>query len=313
MFKSPTPMNIGKTLSLCALALAACTDCHAPVPPKAKPQGPLVTAPEPTGVAPERSSAEYAEHIRALEKRLPPGFTITLEPPFVVAGNEEPTAVRAHAKDTVGWATARLKQDFFDKEPARILDVFLFKDAQSYRKGALELFHKEPTTPYGYYSSENSALVMNIATGGGTLVHELVHPFVEADFPDAPPWLNEGLGSLFEQSAEREGHIVGLTNWRLAGLQEAIKERSLPPFEPLLSADAHAFYNEDSGTNYAQARYLCYYLQERGLLTRFYREMRAFHSDDPTGKETLLRVLGEQDLVVFQRRWERFVLALHFP
>ena len=56
---------------------------------------------------------------------------------------------------------------------------------------------------------------MNIATGGGTLVHELVHPYVEADFPGAPPWLNEGLGSLFEQSDERDGYIVGLTNWRL--------------------------------------------------------------------------------------------------
>ena len=35
---------------------------------------------------------------------------------------------------------------------------------------------------------------MNISTGGGTLVHEIVHPFIEANFPACPPWLNEGLG-----------------------------------------------------------------------------------------------------------------------
>ena len=46
---------------------------------------------------------------------------------------------------------------------------------------------------------------MNIATGGGTLVHEIVHPFVEANFPGCPTWFNEGLGSLYEQSAERKG------------------------------------------------------------------------------------------------------------
>ncbi len=184
---------------------------------------------------------------------------------------------------------------------------------RSYRKKAIELFHAEPETPYGYYTSKHGALVMNIATGGGTLVHEIVHPFVEVDFPDAPPWLNEGLGSLFEQSDERDGHIVGLTNWRLAGLQKAIRDKRLPPFEPVLRADTRAFYDEDPGTNYAQARYLCYWLQEQGLLVRVYREFRARRAEDPSGIEALRRVIGERDLGAFQARWERYVLALHFP
>ena len=42
---------------------------------------------------------------------------------------------------------------------------------------------------------------MNIATGGGTLVHEIVHPFMAANFEQCPSWFNEGLGSLYEQSA----------------------------------------------------------------------------------------------------------------
>ena len=90
-------------------------------------------------------------------------------------------------------------------------------------RGVKSLTGNEPGTPYGFYSAKHNGLFMNIATGGGTLVHEIVHPYVEADFPNAPPWLNEGLGSLFEQSADRDGHIVGLTNWRLAGLQRAIR------------------------------------------------------------------------------------------
>jgi hypothetical protein len=221
--------------------------------------------------------------------------------------------VRSRAEGIVRWAAEHLKQDFFAEEPKRILDVLLFKGARSYRAKAIDLFHAAPTTPYGYYSSDNGALVMNIATGGGTLVHEMVHPFVEADFPDAPPWLNEGLGSLFEQSDERDGHIVGLTNWRLEGLQHAIALHKMGRLDDLFAADSHAFYDEDPGTNYGASRYLCYYLQERGLLVRFYHEFRAHHGDDPTGVATLRSVLGEPDIAAFQPRWEAYVAKLHFP
>jgi len=51
-------------------------------------------------------------------------------------------------------------------------------------------------------------------------VHEIVHPFMAANFPDCPAWFNEGLASLYEQSSERDGKIIGLTNWRLAVCRE---------------------------------------------------------------------------------------------
>jgi hypothetical protein len=69
----------------------------------------------------------------------------------------------------------------------------------------------------------------------------------------------------------------------------------------------------DRGTNYAQARYLCYYLQEKGLLARFYREFRANRKDDPTGYNTLKKVLDEKDMTAFKKRWEEFVLKLRYP
>ena len=72
------------------------------------------------------------------------------------------------------------------------------------------------------------------------------------------------------------------------------------------------FYREDTGTNYAQARYLCYYLQEKGLLRKFYKEFVANAKTDPTGYKTLQRLVGERDMAVFQRRWTAFVLKLTF-
>lgn len=242
----------------------------------------------------------------------PAGFTVVSIPPFTVIGDDSPDRVRAHARSTVLWAATKLREDFFETDPEPV-KVWLFKDAKSYERNARALFGDTPSTPYGYYSAEHQALVMNIATGGGTLVHELVHPFVRANFPECPAWLNEGLGSLFEQSAEKDGHIRGLTNWRLEGLQAAIRAGEVPSFRALTGTSTDEFYGEDRGTNYAQARYLLYYLQERELLVRYFREAHAQSRVDPTGYQTLQRVLGEKDMASFQRRWEAWVLKLEFP
>jgi hypothetical protein len=154
---------------------------------------------------------------------------------------------------------------------------------------------------------------MNIATGGGTLVHEIVHPFMAANFPSCPAWFNEGLGSLYEQCGDREGRIVGFTNWRLAGLQAAIRKKQLPTFQRLCTMTDQDFYRDDRGTHYAQARYLCYYLQEQGLLQKFYRRFAAKHGEDPGGYRTLETVLARDDMQAFQKEWEAFVLKLTFP
>jgi hypothetical protein len=144
-------------------------------------------------------------------------------------------------------------------------------------------------------------------------VHEIVHPFVAANFPECPAWFNEGLGSLYEQSDERKGRIIGRTNWRLEGLQKAIGKRRVPDFRSLLATTHREFYNDERGTNYAQARYLCYYLQEHDLLVKFYERFRADCRQDPSGHATLCAVLGRDDLEEFQKEWERYVLDLRFP
>lgn len=262
----------------------------------------------------ELSDADYAQHMMQLKAKVPPkGFTVVIERPFVVVGDGPPQTLRMRAEQTVRWAVVRLKKDYFTKDPGRILDIWLFKDKESYEKHTKEIFGDQPTTPFGYYSSRHGALIMNIATGGGTLVHEIVHPFMRANFPECPAWFNEGLASLYEQSSTRDGHIVGLTNWRLAGLQKALKAGTVPAFKDLTATTEHQFYMEDPGTNYAQARYLCYWLQEKGLLVRFYREFTAARKEDPTGYETLKKVIGTDDMPAFQKTWGEFVLKLTFP
>ena len=153
---------------------------------------------------------------------------------------------------------------------------------------------------------------MNISTGGGTLVHEIVHPFMERNFPQCPSWFNEGLASLYEQCRDQSGHIRGSTNWRLRGLQGAIQSDRVPSFKDLCETTREQFYREDPGTNYSQARYLCYYLQEQGLLKKYYEAFRSSVAHDPTGYQTLQEILGTSAMDQFQREWEAFVMGLRF-
>jgi hypothetical protein len=262
----------------------------------------------------EEAGEEYEP--RKLTPRTIAEFQIVLQKPFVVIGDDSAGAVRRHAQGTVRWAVDRLKQDYFSQDPPHVINIWLFQDKSSYEQNTVDIFGRPPHTPFGYYSAHHQALVMNIETGGGTLVHEIVHPFVAANFPGCPSWLNEGLGSLYEQCQDRNGHIHGLTNWRLHGLHEALKDEKykMPTFEELFSTSTREFYEEDPGTNYAQARYLLYYLQEQGLLVTFYHEFRRSAQDDPTGYGTFCKVLGrkKEDMDAFQKEWTEYVLALRF-
>jgi hypothetical protein len=170
------------------------------------------------------------------------------QPPFVVLGDEPPAVVQRRATQTVKWAVDKLKQDYFQRNPQEIIDIWLFRDDASYTNHAHLLFGDIPTTRFGYYSSSHHALIMNIATGGGTLVHEIVHPFMRANFPNCPAWFDEALASPYEASAEKNGHIQGLINWRFKGLERAIKEGRTVSFQQLTSMTGGQFYGGDSIT-----------------------------------------------------------------
>ena len=260
------------------------------------------------------TDADYAQHMMELKKKVPRrGFTIVLQRPFVVVSDEAPDKVRRRADKSVKWAVDHLKRAYFSLDPGKIMDVWLFKDKTSYEKHVWEIFRDRTTTPFGYCSEEHNALIMNIATGGGTLVHEIVHAFMDSNFPACPAWFNEGLASLYEQCTVRGGHITGLTNWRLAGLQQVIRAGELPSFDTLVHTTRNEFYRRDPGSNYAQARYLCYYLQETGVLRKFYHGFVKNQQRDPSGWNTLRAVLGEKDMHAFKKKWEAYVLRLRFP
>jgi hypothetical protein len=262
------------------------------------------------GEAAAIAQADLEREAAALRTELGAGFTVLVEKPFVVAGDEEPAMVGRRAEHLVRWATTLLRHDYFAADPDAIYRIYLFKDKDSYQANAKRLFHEAPDTPYGYCSPSNRALVMNIATGGGTLVHEMVHAFMHGNVSDCPDWLNEGLASLYEAAGERDGHIVGAVNWRLAGLKDGLADGTAPTWEKLAALDRDGFYGEQKGLNYAVARYLLLWLQERGLLHRFWSDWTAHRAADPSGIKTLAALFPHQELPAVQEQWKRWVATL---
>jgi len=247
----------------------------------------------------ERRAAELKKQLAGQ------GFTVTTTGPFVVVGDESPAKVRSRV-NFVDWVVRLIEKDYFDKQPDKVIVIWLFRNITTYKAGAKKFFDDEPTTPYGYYSSSANALVMNIGPGAGTLSHELVHPYIEANFPDAPSWFNEGLASLYEQPREREGHMWGTTNWRLPGLTAMIRKKELPPLRALLATSSDEFYGADFDA-YAYARFLCQYLQDHGKLRDFYRDFAA--SKDTTGVTSLEKAVGKK-LEDFQPEFNKWALSL---
>lgn len=186
----------------------------------------------------------------------------------------------------------------FARRPAAAISVYLFQDAQRYEAYCQKRYSEPCGTPYGFYRPDERRIVMNIGPGIGTLTHELVHPIMEADFPQAPEWLNEGIASLFEAlSMPAAGQIHGVKNWRHPRLVRALRsasehdKASLPALFAL-STDAQ-FRDADEDLHYASARYLCQWLDQQGKLWQFYQRFRDHHAEDPTGEQSFAAVTGK--------------------
>ena len=203
----------------------------------------------------------------------------------------------AASRSLTARALAAFYNDRFGRRPREALTVYLFGDAQSYSAFCKAAIHEACISIYGFYWPSERWMVMNAGLGLGTLTHELVHPLVEADFPDAPTWLNEGIASIFEAPTfPRPGEIHGVKNWRLPRLRAALggppKARAKAMPRTLFGMADDVFRDDDEALHYALARYLCQWLDERGKLWPFYRAFRDDRRADPTGAAAFKRVVG---------------------
>lgn len=232
--------------------------------------------------------------------------------PFIIAGDGTAQQLAAYRDGTILAATGALEAIYFRTPLREPVVICLFESEGPYKRLAKKWFDQQDVPHFGFYRHADRVMFMNVATGTGTLVHELTHALIAPDFPKVPSWFNEGLASLYEQCSLAGDTITGLPNWRLPSLQQAIRDGTLRPLKGLI--EDPDFYRPDRvGLNYAEARYLMYYLQQKKLLCAYYRQFRDGAVEDPNGLKSLEQVIAPQSLEDFEMRWRAWVLELRFP
>lgn len=298
-FKSAPPTAVARNSvvpdPLRELRVAAVTEAHAP-----------------PGATREALARACDQSAAMLEKELGIGCRVIAQSPFVLGGDLAREELEAWHADTIVPAVRAMQLRYFQTPPDRPVTVLLFRGEQSYNRYCRTLFGDSDISVYGYYKPNVRTLVLNVGTGSGTLLHELTHALMDFDFPEAPDWLNEGLASLHEQCRFRTGAggpwIEGLVNWRLKGLQEVIRQGRLRSVGELV-ADAN-FRGPLVGTNYAQARYFCLYMQHKGVLEEFFRTFRGACKSDPRGINSIAKVFGGATWPQLDHDFQQWVAAL---
>lgn len=247
-----------------------------------------------------------------LSQRVGAGIAVIQHAPFVIGGDLSEDRLQVCHTNTIAPAVRAMQQRYFRSRPHEPITVLLFRGEASYNRYARKLFNDEAISVYGYYKPSVRTLIMNISTGNGTLLHELTHALMDFEMRDVPIWINEGLASLHEQcrfrTDQRGPWIEGLANWRLEGLQTVIRQGRLRSLADLIEDED--FRGPLVGTNYAQARYFCMYLQKRGALESFFQDFRAHRKQDPSGRAAAVRALGGRSWAEIDRDFRRFALAL---
>ena len=227
---------------------------------------------------------------------------------FLVAGDLGLLDYEYLVDGVLNYCADALIKVYFDKGQVfgKVVNIFVFKDYDSYESGLRRLLGMDPISPYGHYGHTQKYIAVNYETGPGTMVHELTHALMSEDFPEAPIWLAEGMASLYEHCRAEGDVLKGDDNWRLPELQAALAKGTLAPLASLLAMTPDTFRTRNESLNYAQARYFCKYLEELGILPRIYKEFRAKHAQDPTGTKIIITTFGKP-LDVVEAAWKRWI------
>jgi hypothetical protein len=188
----------------------------------------------------------------------------------------------------------------FTRPADRAVTAIVFSTREAYHAFCRRRTGHDCDTDYGFYRVGPREIVVNAASGPGTITHEMTHPIVQTDFSQAPAWFDEGIGSLFEMPdvTTTPGEIHGRTNpRRLAHLRHALASpatRGQVTLEALFAMSDDDFRGKGRELWYAIARTLCQWLDDdQRRLWAFYRAWRDGQKTDPTGEKAFRSVVGK--------------------
>ena len=258
--------------------------------------------------------SEYAQHVLALKERLGPAFSVVLEPPYVVAGDEPEATVRAHAEDIVelgeGQPRGRLLHRGAEAHPQRLA---LQGRAQLPQEGNRALPRRA--------HDALRLLLVRARRAGDEHRHRRRHarprrwstPSSRSTSRRRPP----GSTRAWARSSSRQTSATGTSSGAPTGASPPSRRRS-PSTARRRSRRSSAPTRTPSTKRIpgpttrprATSATTC---RSGGCWCASTAPSGRTTPKIPTGAATLRHVLGEGDLAAFQPKWEGYVAKLHFP
>lgn len=170
----------------------------------------------------------------------------------------------------------------------------------------------QPTIGGYYFNLQHLLMAKSI---GATLTHEFTHALhasdQEAMGQEHPIWILEGLATLFETSRLKDGQAVPETNRRVIFLKRLLDRKQTIAWDKFLSMSQKQFMDQ-AVIAYPQCRYMMMYLNEKGLLKKWYDAYTAGFDEDSTGRKAWEKVCGKK-LSAIEQDWMKWVEQLPVP
>lgn len=238
---------------------------------------------------------DYSSVINEHSSIMPEGLSVTKFRQFVVFSelNEELTyrLIDNDMRNTIESMTI----NFVNKTPDKVTPVYLFENFDKYKLFVLKNYDVEEKdiSPYGFYKISKNVIIIRYVSWKGSILHELTHRFIQADFPETPSWFDEGFASLNEKSTFKDGVLTGDFSLRIIPLRRAIKEGTYTGLKHLMETNDDELYGKRTSYYYAQSRYLLMYLQQQAQLDKYYKYFRDNFKKDRTGIKQLQEITGK--------------------
>jgi hypothetical protein len=153
---------------------------------------------------------------------------------------------------------------------------------QEYREIPRRLHHFQVAGTSYFEPLDNSATVISsLPEPVGTLRHEFVHAVLDADFPGAPKWLDEGVAAFHEAGkygfkADGSLQVMPYGNWRINLLVDGRNRlrQDLPTLKTLVDPNCQSWSTDYYLVAGAYSRYFVWYLYQKGALKEVYERLR---------------------------------------
>jgi len=134
---------------------------------------------------------------------------------------------------------------------------------------------------------------------GPSLRHEFLHVLhwrlLARTGQRHPDWIMEGLGALVEDldpDPDAPGGVRPAPSWRTNIAKQLMKVGALPRLDELAAMDRETFRTRRPNANYAVARAVMLFLDQRGELAPFFRRCVESYDADPSGLAALRDATG---------------------